>query len=119
MFSVYRAVIPAIGILLVCLVIITYIPGLTLGLPEALDMTGSVAAVEKGADGEAVEGEPGEPGEGGALQQTDSDLLLDALLDDEDDEDFDDDEDEDDEEDEEDEEDEDEALDEEEETPEE
>ena len=113
-FSVYRAVVPAIGILLVCLVIITYIPGLTLALPEALDMTGSVAAVEKGEDGETVEGEPGSGGGGGALQQTDSDLLLDALLDDEDDDDFDDEDDEDEDEDEDDE-----DLDEEEEVPEE
>ena len=81
---------------------------------EKTKCTDGLEVPVKGEDGETVEGEPGSGGGGGALQQTDSDLLLDALLDDEDDDDFDDEDDEDEDEDEDDE-----DLDEEEEVPEE
>jgi tripartite ATP-independent transporter DctM subunit len=87
-FSVYRAVIPAIGILMVCLAIITYVPTLSLALPAALDMTSAAAAAGDGAAG-GGSGGPGDGSEGGALLETDSDELLD-LLGDDDDDDFDD-----------------------------
>jgi C4-dicarboxylate transporter DctM subunit len=48
--SVYRAVVPAIALLLGCLVAITYIPSLSLALPRALGLVSEEAAV-RGTEG--------------------------------------------------------------------
>jgi C4-dicarboxylate transporter DctM subunit len=61
--SVYRAVVPAIGLLIACLVAITYIPSLTLALPRAMGLVSEASAA---------------PGTEGAVE-SDSDSILEDL----------------------------------------
>ena len=76
MLDVYRAVVPAIALLMVCLAAITYIPSLTLALPRAMGMV-SEAAAAPGTEG-AVESDSDE-----LLRELELDGLDDALPEDE------------------------------------
>ena len=71
--TVYRAVLPAIALLLFCLLVITYVPSLTLAIPRALDMDAQMTS-------HSIEG-----GDTPKSHGTDSDRLLDALGSDDDD----------------------------------